>query len=241
MKIVKNLFFTGLALLAITFAACKDEPAGTPPPSMDGFLNSLEDLDVSESTGQPGFTVSNAVLGGDAKGVVITLEATGNIFSVSGGKLNSFTIAGVPPGNFEQFETVKKILLGTADDAHAGTFDPGDTKFRIPSFYGQGEDGKGYLVYRYKEDTDGETYFFGSMIQYVYVDKDCTVTRDAASWTETDDERGAYTVKYKAIDLQLKEGWNLVQQNQNSTKTEDTITMKIADKDIPWYIRRTGN
>ncbi|MDR2745868.1 MAG: hypothetical protein LBB77_00350 [Treponema sp.] len=48
-------------------------------------------------------------------------------------------------------------------------------------------------------------------------------------------------MKYNAIDLQLKEGWNLVQQNQNSTKTEDTITMKIADKDIPWYIRRTGN
>jgi ribosomal protein S4E len=79
------------------------------------------------------------------------------------------------------------------------------------------------------------------MIQYVYVDRDCTVTRGATSWTKTDDERGTYTVKYNAIDLQLKEGWNLVQQNQNSTKTEDTITMKIADKDIPWYIRRTGN
>jgi hypothetical protein len=241
MKIMKNLLFTGFALLAINFASCKNDPA------TDGFLDSLENLDTSKSTGLDRITVTNAVLEGDTKGVTINLEATGGTFTVRDGKLN-MEITGEPSSVYgkddQQFDTVKEILLGTAKAGYDGTFDPDDTKFRIPSFYGRDTNGRGYLVYRYEEETDMETYAHSSLIYYVYVDKDCRITSDLKSDKGTYDggnlEGQEFDITYNAIDLQLKKGWNLIQHNRNMTVPETIITVKIADKNIPWYIKQEG-
>jgi hypothetical protein len=258
MKSVKNLFFSGLALLAIAFASCGDGAGGPPPPptTVEELLNSLPSLDVSKSTGQPGITITNAPLQGEGAAAINfpSENVNGNVFSVSGGKLNlTLTTPPVYGEGEQKFDDVKRYLFGSEDSANWGTFDPDTVKFCIPSFYsvqGSGSEEKRYYIERSMWETDEKTYNVGVQIVYVYVDNDCTVTRNAKTWEESFDGT-RWTLTYSAINLPLKKGWNLVQINGQMTRESadsdvgtGTYTVKIADKDVPWVIyveTRTAN
>jgi hypothetical protein len=52
---------------------------------------------------------------------------------------------------------------------------------------------------------------------------------------------GNGTARYSAVSLSLQAGWNLVQQDENATadasgNTTAQLTLKIADKNIPWVL-----
>jgi hypothetical protein len=76
----------------------------------------------------------------------------------------------------------------------------------------------------------GATYYDSSSITYVYVNTDVTLTREAMSFTDG----GGANVSWAAINLPLKAGWNLVQNDSHETETSVTCTVKIATKDVPW-------
>ncbi|GHT73413.1 hypothetical protein FACS1894124_1760 [Spirochaetia bacterium] len=86
-------------------------------------------------------------------------------------------------------------------------------------------------VARYWEDTDGTTYQKSSQIVYVYVSGDVALTRAAI---KRNGDHGDPDTNYAAISLSLKKGWNLVQVDSNYTASGGSVTVKIADKDIPW-------
>jgi hypothetical protein len=90
-----------------------------------------------------------------------------------------------------------------------------------------------------KDDENNPTFQISSQIAHVYVTGDVRITREEKEEivVEDDDWRSG---KYTAIDLPLKTGWNLVQFDRKETFAENeadntvVITVKIADKDIPW-------
>jgi hypothetical protein len=241
MKSLKNLFCAGLAVLAVAFAACKNDPPPYTPPGIDEFLSGLPNLDQTTVTGQPTVSVTGASLGGDDVGnVTIAGSGDGYTLSVSGGKLTLNLTTPTKIGNQtedeEHFNKVKGIFLGVEDADPTGVFTPATTKFCIPAFYGVGSDGNTYYFERFTAQTDEKTYFVGSMIYYVYVNTDCKITSSAKDLSETDEE-GSWTSHYNPINLSLKAGWNLVQENQSwAGSGATTITFKIADKDLPWEI-----
>ncbi|MDR2177862.1 MAG: hypothetical protein LBP20_07485 [Treponema sp.] len=252
MKSLKNLFFAGLAVLTITFAACKndggspspsvDDPLDTPVDLLDTLLDTLGDLDQAKVTGQPDISVTGAALGGDKVGnVTITggNEADGYNLSVTGGKLTLNLTTPTNLGNESDqqghFPGLKIMLLGSTDAAPEGTFNPSDAEFCFCSSFSGTGDGSTYYVYRYAAQTGAETYFVDITIHYVYVDKDCSIISAAKDISGTDDGV-AWTDHYDKVDLSLKTGWNLIQVNRNGTEKGMTVTVKIADKDIPWEI-----
>jgi hypothetical protein len=94
------------------------------------------------------------------------------------------------------------------------------------------DDSASYSVFREAVKTDEETYEYSSKIVYVYVNKDVTLSRTATTLTNT---------QIGAVNLALKTGWNLVQTDRHitasgGTVSSITITVKIADKDVPWTL-----
>jgi hypothetical protein len=101
-------------------------------------------------------------------------------------------------------------------------------------------------VFRSKSETDGKTYENYSEITYFYVSADVTISQAAYTDTDTDTDGEAkgggfdtYNFKYSAINLPLKKGWNLVQEDGQTTVSGTTVNVaysaKIADKDVPWF------
>jgi hypothetical protein len=80
-----------------------------------------------------------------------------------------------------------------------------------------------YSISRKAVDTDNKTYQYGSQIVYVYVNQDVTLSRDAKNWEISD---GEYTgnIKWAAVNLALKAGWNLVQIDSNTTANGNNMT-----------------
>jgi hypothetical protein len=233
MRIAKNLLFTCLAVLVIVLAACKND--GGDPPGLN-FPNNTE-----ETTGRPNVTGTNITLTGEGAAAInipqqILQNGAGN-FSVTNGKL-SFNL-GTPTSLF----SVTSIGL-KMDPGYEITFsDPSTQVLAIDQFWYTSRDRLDYVISRYTVDTDEATYYAESYISYIYVDRDCTFSREELSWTYTDDDGSSYTVNYKALNLPLKAGWNLMQEDLGGTLTEANagvtiITAKIADKDIPWTIEK---
>jgi hypothetical protein len=245
MKNVKNLFLIGLAVLAISLAGCPTDgdDSSSPSPSTGLDLPAINE----QTTGRDEIRVSNAVLKGSAAGVSLAKNdsAEGYSFSVADGKLSFSLSTPSNPVVGKDDDYINRNLVGgqgwgtwdTQDAGFMGTFVPDDAKFSIPSFYDT-VDGQDYYLWRFKEDTDKTTYYISSTINYVYVDKDCTITRDEKNWIGTDEDGETWPFRYNAVNLSLKKGWNLVQIDNNTTRELGTYTVvKIASQDVPWYIR----
>jgi hypothetical protein len=236
MKPIKNLFFAGLALLATAFTSCNPDGGGGPP-SLDEFLASIPAIE-EEVRGRSTISVSGVSLEGDgAAGVTIpqqTLSGDAGSFSVASGKLTLDLKAPSPSSLKSNTDgsVQNSLFWGHAD----GVSFSSDAKFYLPALsYDNGS--VRYEILRLKSATDEKTYMLACEILYVYVDKDCTITAAAKSWTETfDDTDTPILVKFSAINLELKEGWNLMQRDQYMDATTQNVTQKIADKDVPWYI-----
>lgn len=236
MKNLKNLFLIGLAVLAISLAGCPTDgdDSSSPSPSTGLDLPAISE----PTTGQAAIKLTSVDLEGDIPNETLTGSGDGYSFSVAGGKLNltlntpSNPVVGKDTGYIN-----KNLLGGSPPDAEfAETVVPDDAKFSIPSFSGTVGGQNYYYLRRFKGETDKETYSISSEILYVYVDKDCTITRDEKSWPETDDDGKTWPLKCNAVNLSLKKGWNLVQIDDNSTRELLTRTMKIASQNVPWYI-----
>ena len=92
-----------------------------------------------------------------------------------------------------------------------------------------------YDIIRWYSETDNATHGKAGGIIYVYVDKDCTITRAAKSWTETDGGGQPINMSFAAVNLPLEKGWNLVQRDNSGEITDTyTISLKIANTDVPW-------
>lgn len=104
-----------------------------------------------------------------------------------------------------------------------------------------------YEVSRNVIDTDDKTYQKYSRIAYIYMDDAVTLSRGEVEKSEPG--HGIYT--FKAFRLELKKGWNLVQEDitatfyptmSNTTNYNYTTAIKIADKNVPWTVERyNGN
>jgi hypothetical protein len=104
---------------------------------------------------------------------------------------------------------------------------PADAQaYMFERFYSMDDDYY-YDVGRRKVETDEQTYYRSSEIIYLYVSKDVTVSGKSGK----DD---AFT--YTALNLSLKAGWNLLQENSSQTKTSGTQSVSIATKNVPWAV-----
>jgi hypothetical protein len=110
----------------------------------------------------------------------------------------------------------------------------------LEGFYQEESSYHYYSIQRSKQEfggTTGSRYQRMSGIFYLYVGKDVTLTRAAKQATKED-----VTVTYRAINLPLKAGWNLIQLDQDTRETTATtgttttgiVELKIADKNVPW-------
>jgi hypothetical protein len=231
MRTVKNLFFTGLALLAITLASCKQDGGGPPV------------------TGLPTVTVTDAALEGqsgvDAASITIPnqdLPYGAGSFSVTGGKLSLSLTA--PSGSIPTIGSANGLTqhdgFGRTDSGYELTLSDPDAQmyaiFELRATVGTTD----YLIQKSKDETDGETYYRFSSGGYIYVDKDCTISREAKSWTWPYGGGGTAAYNFSAFDLPLKAGWNLIQMGGETTMTGNSISieyaMKLGDSDVPWSI-----
>jgi hypothetical protein len=77
-----------------------------------------------------------------------------------------------------------------------------------------------------------------SKIVYIYASEDVTLSRDEKDVT-VDPSR---VVNWGAVDLELQEGWNLVQIDTSTTSNSSEniltkeVTVKIADRNVPWTL-----
>jgi hypothetical protein len=82
-----------------------------------------------------------------------------------------------------------------------------------------------------------EAFAKASGITYIWVDKDCTLSRGATSMFFTTGDYQDETVDFSAFNLPLKAGWNLVQINRYQYSEDGrVITLKIADSNVPWSV-----
>jgi hypothetical protein len=79
-------------------------------------------------------------------------------------------------------------------------------------------------------ETDYKTYGIGSEITYVYVSADVTLSRTAKSMNDGEGRSKSFS----GFNIPLETGWNLVQVDYYQTQTSASITIKTADKDVPW-------
>jgi hypothetical protein len=86
-----------------------------------------------------------------------------------------------------------------------------------------------YYIERSKQETDEKTYMKESSIVYIYVSGDITLSRGKVEIS---------VGTFNAFNLPLKTGWNLVQTDTyaNFTTMSATMTIKIANEDVPWTI-----
>jgi hypothetical protein len=91
-----------------------------------------------------------------------------------------------------------------------------------------------YYIERLKAENDDAAYVKSSNIVYIYVSKDITLSRGKVMIPD-------YCATYSAFNLPLKQGWNLMQSDLNvPTGKDGTVTIKIADKDVPWTVYPGG-
>jgi hypothetical protein len=237
MKIAKNVLFAGLIALAVSFTGCKTDAGDPQPPDLG--LPSLTEA----ATGRATVTVSDATLTGDgAASITIpqqTLSDSAGTFSVTGGKL-SFTLNTPSPlQSVTVVNTDSNSLPGIAAGKTVTISDPSAQIYRLPDFSYDTGSGKSYSIYRIAQKTDEATYSVSSLIAYIYIDRDCTITRSAVDWTETSNGY-TFVSSVAAIDLPFKTGWNLIQMDcfmtLSGTTYTETWTVKLADKDVPWVI-----
>jgi hypothetical protein len=249
MRIANNLIFIGLAVLVIALAACKND-GGDPPANPPTGLNLL-DLDVTKSTGQSSITGTNITLTGEgAAGIIVTggsiVDYISNVttngsFSVTNGKL-SFDL-GTPSSpsvvtSLNKSNSDSVDFFYRTDSDYKLTFsDSSATAVIIPGFVCSFA-GSQYTIWRFAEAGDGVTYLQQAAIGYIYVSADCTISRQAKTWTEPGNDGSSWTVDYKAFELPLKTGWNLIQIDMDVSGGGETTVLKIADKDVPWTIEK---
>jgi hypothetical protein len=242
----KNTWFlAGMAALLLTFglvfSACptdSDDDDGGPRDTIvytDVAL--VPQRDEAEDGAASGVTVAK-----------ITELNDGYEFSVTAGKL---TLEFFRPLNtqaidkeFNVNDQAQRWPFGRTDGEYKLTFVPADggrVGVRAVGSLDRDEWGLDYRFNRRSEvSDDDETYRNASEIAHIYVTGDVTITRPAKTITvEDDDWRSG---DYKAINLPLKAGWNLVQLDRNATFGADNTvvwTIKIADRDdIPWTYRK---
>ncbi|MDR3171454.1 MAG: hypothetical protein LBU17_07485 [Treponema sp.] len=259
----KHGIFFGFAVLFLaaifTMTGCPTDDDG----GDDGGNNGGLDLPAitEETTGQAKIEVNGATLVGEnalaGKEATITI---GEQTIPSYGGSEGYGTWWVNEGKFS-------LILNTPSDPYTegisnwldaeshffGSIEAGyevtvsDKSAKIVTPYFSGSSGSiRYSVDRMKYETDETTYYNESTIQYVYVSKNVTLSREQKTITDEDedeDEGQSYTYNdtYSAFTLPLKAGWNLVQTDENMTLTSSstintTIAIKIADKDVPWTI-----
>jgi hypothetical protein len=163
----------------------------------------------------------------------------GEIFSIAGGKL-SFTLPAAPanPKVLSSHQELQEVLFGDGSDA---TATPDDAKFVMVNGFHLVNEGTNYLISKGK--TTGDLLASGSMsaskIVYVHADNDVVLSRDAKEWTT--DSGMSVTYHWGAVNLALKQGWNLVRLdaeiNMNGSSATANATVKIATTDdVPWTI-----
>jgi hypothetical protein len=185
-----------------------------------------------EATGRATITYTDVALSGEgASDASHSDNAKGYTIDVTDGLM---TLTLTTPTNLEKtvsnFTEEKKNLFG---DEEAVTPTPGDPKICVVRKFSSGGE---YEVRRKWEETDKTTYQRSKEIFYIYVDADVVLSRNAKGITD-----GELFLSYSAINLPLKEGWNLVQVDQNIVVTNEvpggTATVKIADTNVPWVLR----
>jgi hypothetical protein len=230
MKSVKDLLLTGLIALAavITFSGC---PTGDDDSSSSG--------ETEKVTGIPAVEESGILLVPwedlEVESVTIPSQPVPGMgdswFQVTKGKL-SFKLGTPDSLDSSMIGDVYELMFGPPAAGEVEISGSAKIKaFRAFHYY---NDSISYYIERYHSETDNN-YAKESFIYYIYVDKDCTLSRPARNWQ--DEERN---YNYEAVDLRLKAGWNLVQLDVGGTLplSNLTATAKIADKDVPW---RLGN
>jgi hypothetical protein len=150
MKIIKNLFFTGLALLAITLAACKDDAGGGDPVD-PAYQKTFTASDSSSG----GYDYTRIVLGPDSavctksddSTETLTGLSTGGGGSEANGRWDYIYKDGVKGGivmaGSDGTNSGVMILLGqAAKDAPLATWNidavVSDIPSGVPNFYGTG-------------------------------------------------------------------------------------------------------
>jgi hypothetical protein len=142
-------------------------------------------------------------------------------WSVANGKL---TFSWGTPEYTSTFDAENEYLEDWADVQVS----PADAEaYMVEGFYSWGN-GSSYDIERYKVETDDETYYRSSGIIYLYVSKDVTVSGKS--------RKNNYGLTYTALNLSLKAGWNLLQEDSSQTRDGGTQSLHIATKNVPWTV-----
>jgi len=190
-----------------------------------------------QTTGQATITINATLEGDGASSVTIpeqNIESYGK-WSVTDGKLKATLNA---PSSAET-DPISDMLspgsgaenfFGSVTGTNAVSVSDNTASIAMLDGFGYNQ----YWIDRSLETGDNESNYQLKQIYYVYVDKDVTLSR--AKKTISVDVGGgmSYSVTYSAFNLPAKAGWNLVQMDMNAANF--TITIKVADKDIPWTL-----
>jgi hypothetical protein len=232
----KRFFLFGLPVLLLAWGlvlvgcGSDDDDGGDDGINLPGI--------TEETTGRATITGSNITVSGAGmpQELAEQTDYNGAKFSITGGKF-SFTLP-QSPTNLEAFGAENKNLLdellGLGGSSSSGENSEGFVTVRRFSW---SEDNTYYWIQREAYETDEKTYMDSSEITYVYVSKDVTLSCAAGEDTDTDGDE-TYIIRWGAVNFALKTGWNLVQTNSHGTQSgntyTETVTVKIADKDVPW-------
>ncbi|MDR1635767.1 MAG: hypothetical protein LBR93_00360 [Treponema sp.] len=236
-------FLTGILGIVLVFGLAL---TGCPTESDDGdggFPPINEPTTGRETVKYTDAAISGAPEGLTADATAIDADMGITQFTISGGKLTlkletptslTTTIASyVSSGGY----LAGKYLYDVNGD-NAVTVSSTDVEAVVISKFPCTAGGDPYELQRKWEDTDGKTYRYSKEIFYVYVDGNVTLTRDERKITE-----GEYDITSHAFDLQLKNGWNLLQFDESFNVIAEGVyvaigTLKIADTDLSCTVEK---
>jgi hypothetical protein len=237
-------------------------------PALSGPATGLSGLSGSNIPLQPGYGLVDTDGNGEEDTLVISTkddidDTNGNITADGGTIIGTFTVANgeldFTVKNYTELNKLGPALISdwiksTSPSSYRDEFgytgsgnevaisDPDATMLRMTSMYYDDEEDDEHID-RSVEIRE-ETFAKASDISYIWVDRDCTLSRGAKTMSFPDGKEngGDYhgeTVEFSAFELPLKAGWNLVQMNRYQYGNEGKnriITVKIADRDVPWTV-----
>jgi hypothetical protein len=229
----KRFFLFGLPVLllalGLALAGCGGDDDG------DGGGDGLNLPGIDEpTTGRE--TIKSPDGGISLTGLPSSLEektdSTGATFSVKGGKF-SFELP-KSPNNQNTLANNSSLRSTLFNDSQATdyTTTAEEATFASVTRFSWSTGDTSYSINRRASETDEKTYEYSSEIVYIYVSENVTLSRAAKTSTDS---------QVDAVNLALKAGWNLVQKDRRYTVSGSTgtekITVKIADKNVPWTLR----
>jgi hypothetical protein len=246
----KHLFPVLMLVGLLAFLGCKQDPGGDPSPGPGGDPNpggnSIPSGNLGDGELTLGGTVYEAIFGQYfptypkyTGSETIRAGSSGNEVLGTGTLRNGeFNIKISKPTRFSPIsDIVERGLFGNWQNPTVNPADYNSVAIRLTTDNGR------YISKVQSEGSGDANNWSGTSqrVEYVYVDKDLTITLEGMTTSDKLNNGIPYTYKTSDTTLSLTKGWNALWLKFTGSGTpageEGTISVSVGDPDVKWVIR----